>query len=382
MSRRKVNYLNEYSENNFNCIFGIFEMIGSIESSNINKEAQDETNRQNYAQWFQEMQYKKNRDKIADERYAEELAYNRDFAEENRDYNRAFAQEEQAYQRQLQQQIFEREDTALERQASQLSELGINPASQQLNGLGAGSVVSQSQAPQNVSAPVQPNHSVSDIPPQFRAQAFTNFALQGLEPSLEFLNQLNGVKTNNIQRDLIRQEVNKQKLENIASALRNAQYAREYGLQLNDDGTVTYLDTDYNNSVAFKKEEYKQTKSKTRSADAQARIDEEEAYFREHYGSHNKFSDPMSTAEKTATRMKNTLENEIDNGSDDDSLSTTFEDRVNQVGDDMLSTAFAPFTQSKFVRWLNKKYRNLKALNNSINDSSTQEFLRGQGIIK
>lgn len=126
------------------------------------------------------LDYQRERNEIEDARYAEETEYNRAFAEgerdynrafaeDERDYNRAFAEEERAYNRDwalnerdynraLQQQIFEREDTAISRQAEELSRLGINPLSQNMNGLGAGSVVSSSpsgssSAPVSASAP-------------------------------------------------------------------------------------------------------------------------------------------------------------------------------------------------------------------------------------
>lgn len=122
-------------------------------------------------------QHQLDREKVEDERYADETAYNRAwaederfyqrmfaenersyqraFAENERDYQRAFSEDERAYQRAwaqqqqdynraLQQQIFEREDTSISRQANELSKLGINPLSSNMNGLGAGSLVSSS----------------------------------------------------------------------------------------------------------------------------------------------------------------------------------------------------------------------------------------------
>ena len=71
----------------------------------------------------QNLQYQKERNAIEDARYEDETSYNRAFAEDERAYNRAFAEDERAYNRAfaeeqrdynraLQQQIFEREDTA------------------------------------------------------------------------------------------------------------------------------------------------------------------------------------------------------------------------------------------------------------------------------
>ena len=103
----------------------------------------------------QNIEFQKERNAIEDARYAEETAYNRAFAEEERAYNRAFAEDERKYQRNwaqdertyqrdwalnerdyqrsLQQTIFDREDTAIARQADALRAQGINPASQNAN---------------------------------------------------------------------------------------------------------------------------------------------------------------------------------------------------------------------------------------------------------
>ena len=113
-----------------------------------------------------ERAYQRGLDVIADKRYEDETSYNRAFAEDERayqrafsaeeqSYNRAFAENERAYQREwalnqrdyersLQEKMFEREDTAIARQAEALRAQGINPLSQSMNGLGAGSVVSSS----------------------------------------------------------------------------------------------------------------------------------------------------------------------------------------------------------------------------------------------
>ena len=120
------------------------------------------------------LEYQRERNEIEDARYAEETAYNRNIAEEERQYNRTFAEddrawnrgfaerqlsynrqfaeEERQYNRALQQEIFKREDTAIARQAESLSKLGINPLSQNMNGLNAGQVISSS-APSSVGSP-------------------------------------------------------------------------------------------------------------------------------------------------------------------------------------------------------------------------------------
>ena len=112
---------------------GWWDKFKNGKTNEVNKEIADEN-----------LQYQRERNAIEDARYEEETAYNRTFAEDERDYQRRFAEENRDYERALQQQIFEREDTAIERQAAQLSKLGINPLTQSLNGLGSGAVVSQS----------------------------------------------------------------------------------------------------------------------------------------------------------------------------------------------------------------------------------------------
>lgn len=145
--------------------------------------------------------YQRERNRIEDARYADETTYNRAFAESDRAYNRA-----------LQKQIFEREDTALERQANQLSKLGINPLTQQLNGLESGSVVSAAPAPAASDKGGQALHN--DFKP---SEAFKNIA----GPLLEAINAIDNVNNSGVQRDSIRQQTNYQKLLNESQALDN-----------------------------------------------------------------------------------------------------------------------------------------------------------------
>lgn len=121
------------------------------EELNYNREFAE--NERRYQRSFASQEQEYNRAFAEDERAyqrafsAEEQAYNRAFAENERDYQREWALNQRDYERNLQDKIFEREDTAIARQAEALRAQGINPLSQSMNGLGAGSVVSSSSAP-------------------------------------------------------------------------------------------------------------------------------------------------------------------------------------------------------------------------------------------
>ena len=197
-----MQFFNKYMNSNMNSpvenkyllgeIFsGIFNAIGADRQAG----AEEEIARKN-------LEYQRERNEIEDARYADETAYNRAFAEDERDYNRA-----------LQQQIFEREDTALERQANQLSKLGINPLTQQMNGLESGSVVSSAPAPASSDKGGQALHN--DYKP---TEAFRNIA----GPLLEALNAIDNVNNSGVQRDSIREQTNYQKLLNESQAIDNS----------------------------------------------------------------------------------------------------------------------------------------------------------------
>lgn len=176
------------------------------------------------------LQYQRERNAIEDSRYAEETAYNRAFAEEERAYNRAFAENERAYQRDwalnerdyqrsLQQTIFDREDTAIARQAEALRAQGINPASQSMNGLGAGTVLSSSSPgtsslPGSVSAPGLSGRGGQAL----QKAMITSTGINGLlAPILQTLNTVDSLKGNGIQRDVLNAQAVKTQAEaNIA----------------------------------------------------------------------------------------------------------------------------------------------------------------------
>lgn len=194
----------------------------------------------------QNLEYQEERNKIEDARYEEETAYNRAFSEDERAYNRAvaederkwnrgfaerqfaynkaFAEDERAYNRALQQEIFRREDTAIARQAESLSKLGINPLSQNMNGLGAGQVISSS-APSNVGSPTSSLHPSSAPASSSRGGHALHNDMKyevSLAPILGMLDTINGIQTGEYTRD-------KLQLENDRMFLENALLANEMG---------------------------------------------------------------------------------------------------------------------------------------------------------
>ena len=188
------------------------------------------------------LQYQRERNEIEDARYSDETAYNRAFAEEEQAYNRAFAENERSYnrawaqderayqrdwakdereyQRSLQQKIFDREDTSIARQADALRAQGINPASQNMNGLGAGSVVSSSapgssspgssSGPGSISAPALSGRGGQAL----QKAMITSTGINGLlEPILQTLNTIDNLKGNGIQRDVLNAQAVKTQAE-------------------------------------------------------------------------------------------------------------------------------------------------------------------------
>lgn len=282
------NFFNWYHEN------GIIPNIwkgatGQLSQEKINRENiefQRERNEIEDARYQEETNYNRNfaeserayqigRDQLADRRYNEQLKYNRAFAEEEQAYNRAFAAEEQAYnrafaenerayqrewalnqrdyERSLQQKIFEREDTAIARQAEALRAQGINPLSQSMNGLGAGSVVSSS-SPNHSSysgtsagtstAPSSIGFSGGSPTPipalsgrQGKALQKAMITSQGinglLAPILQTFNTIDSLKGNGIQRDVLNAQAVKTQAEANISVMNMFDTANRLNLKEN-----------------------------------------------------------------------------------------------------------------------------------------------------
>ena len=134
--------------------------------------------------------------------------------------NLAFQRENLEYQKQLQQQIFMREDTAYERAVEDAQKVGLNPMSiSSSGGAGSGSVV-----------PTVAPYSDVDY------SAFSGLrGLESLSSALGVASQasqaINEFKTGNIQRDLLRTQEQRAKMD-------NAIYAYENGLDVDDDGNI------------------------------------------------------------------------------------------------------------------------------------------------
>ena len=169
----------------------------------------------------QNLEYQKERNEIEDQRYTDETVYNRAFAEDERNYQRQFAEDERAYNRALQQQLFEREDTAQIRQAQQLSSMGINPLSQQLNGASAGSPI-MSSLPSGATAPTSSTRGGSALHNDFQMK--DQGMLPILSSMLSLVDTVNGVKTGQYNRDSLA-------LANDRKFLENLDYANQLGIR-------------------------------------------------------------------------------------------------------------------------------------------------------
>lgn len=166
-----------------------------------------------------ELEYSRGRDALADKRYEEELQFNRDWALDDREYNRA-----------LQQQLFEREDTAISRQANELSRLGINPLSQNMNGLGSGSVVSSAPAP-SAGAPTSANGMQGTT----MNSGFSSRGGRALQKNMQILDSalplvqlagdlsdsIQGISNGVMQRDALQLENDRKYIENKILASKN-----------------------------------------------------------------------------------------------------------------------------------------------------------------
>lgn len=205
------------------------------------------------------LEYQKERNVIEDARYEDEMAYNRAFAEDERSYSRA-----------LQQQIFDREDTALERQAESLSKMGINPLSQNMQGLGAGQAVAASPAPATSTRGGTALHN---------DMKYEN-ELNDIAPIMSLINGIDNLNTQGLQRDSLREQNDYQRL-------------------INQEKTI---------ELGFKEEELKDLqegrKTSNKNAKSTAERNERENKFQEKYG----VTDNTNTYARIATDVANQAE--------------------------------------------------------------------------
>lgn len=265
-------------------------------------------NEYNYEVAQDNLNYQRERNEIEDARYEEETAYNRAFAEDERDYQRAFAEEQRDYDRALQQQIFEREDTALERQASSLSKLGINPLSQNMSGLGAGQAL-QSSASTGSSAPELSNRGGSALNNQFKMQ--DSGMLPILSSMLSLADTVNGIETGKYERDSLALQTDRQFLDNLKIA--NSLGIKYRGYMPFDFGGKNYRENtfsffDQNGINLFDTNEWK---SSSNSFYRKSRKDSMPSwqYALDSFGN----DDVYNQAEKALTKMSSLFDKASDN---------------------------------------------------------------------
>lgn len=121
------------------------------------------------------------------------------------DQNFALQQDWNEYQKALQQQIFEREDTSYQRTAQDMLAAGLNPLSMQGTN-GAGQVVSTS-APQN-------NFQAQQSAPMQQAALALDSASTIISGITSIFDQINSIKSGNLERDLLQTKIDEQKILN------------------------------------------------------------------------------------------------------------------------------------------------------------------------
>ena len=251
-NRRNAELSKEQHEKGFD-LKTIWDNFVSGRTNEVNKEIADEN-----------LAYQAERNDIEDNRYAEETSYNRSFAEQEQVYNRAFAEEEQAYNRAfaedereynraLQQQLFEREDTSMLRQANQLSQLGINPITQNLNGLNdsvvSSSAYSGSSAPVGVGVPSSSGRGGSALNNGFQMQSQGLMSL--LSPMMNFADTINGLKTGSYQRDSLLLQNQSKQLDNAFKNLELMDKAHKMGLKTYRYGIPKNIRNDFNSQIKW-----------------------------------------------------------------------------------------------------------------------------------
>lgn len=200
------------------------------------------------------LQYQRERNDIEDARYDEETSYNRAFAEDERAYERAFAENEREYQRNLQQQLFEREDTAMQRQADDMRAAGINPLSQNLSGAGAGQPLS------GVSAPLADMPGSSSRGGQALHEDLIGRNL--LTSALGLADSIGNLYGNSVQNDALREQTRFNALKNQMLQMENLVYADKNNITIGDDGSLSL------GSSFVKEQDFSETKKKTDDANA------------------------------------------------------------------------------------------------------------------
>lgn len=134
------------------------------------------------------------------------------------DQNLAFQRDNLDYQKQLQQKIFDREDTAYQRTASDMSAAGLNPLAMSSTN-GAGEAIQ-----------TDPLHNdFQRETPHLQGAGIG----QALAPMLSMLTSVQDMAHGNLERDSLRLENERKKLENMVFAHKN-------GLKIASDGNWSF----------------------------------------------------------------------------------------------------------------------------------------------
>lgn len=134
------------------------------------------------------------------------------------DQNLAFQRENLDYQKQLQQKIFDREDTAYQRTASDMASAGLNPLAMSSTN-GAGEAIQ-----------TDPLHNdFQRETPHFQGAGIG----QALGPMLSMLTSVQDMAHGNLERDSLRLENERKQLENMVFAHKN-------GLKFDSDGNWSF----------------------------------------------------------------------------------------------------------------------------------------------
>lgn len=207
---------------------------------------------------------------------------NLDFQKENLDYQKA-----------LQQQIFEREDTALQRQAQDASALGINPLSLAGgSGAGAGSVVSTS-APQNN----YEQQTAQMVAPQ-NQMLVAGSALDAIAPVLGIIDSARTLEGDNLSLDEQRANLQRKNLENMV-------YAHENGIDISNMEFIP--DFTPHRNKEFQDLDIEDKSEETRNKKATANRNEREDKFQARYGSHDNATEVLKSATDLAYQSERAL---------------------------------------------------------------------------
>lgn len=203
-------------------------------------------------------------------------------AEKQNEQNLDFQNKLLEYQKGIQQQIFDREDTAFERAYNDANKFGINPMAMIGSSAGAGSPVPMS-APQS-----------SIDYSQFSGLKGLETGISALGTVSELSNAIDNFKTGNINRDILREEQKSKKLANAVFAIEN-------GLSFDKEGNIIYDPSRV--PQARRQMQDAELKDKTAFANRNARVDD--------YQDKNDINDNTTHGIKTIVDTSNFIDNSL-----------------------------------------------------------------------